>query len=1107
MFPGGERPTKDPLVMLFESLAGHGAQTSQTERLPTPLGQQGSQSQFNFMGPAWSPTQQQPPATVPQQQPQQQAGGPGDLLHLLGRQSNSWAKEAGSLLKATSQPAQRALEVLLCGGGGGGAISSGGLGGGTATDALCTGTQFGGSTARQHHHQQHQQLAEQLGLRERPLCPQLPLLGQQLSPGLGSQQQSDLGRSEAALDALLSQLRQAARQQQEQQQQQDPQQPPLGPFGSQAGSGFGLGCGPRQLALQPLQPWGQPQSYQQQQQQRERDPAGGAGVQQGGAALAALGGQPPALPNGGHTSWGLEQLPPPPPLNLPRQQLPPSSFALVPQAHPQQQQQLDRLEVLRQQLVLQSVQPAAQQGQQVGGAAGAAHATFLSNRPGPLGSGLVAEGPGITLPPDRQSLLANDSSLHATGPSQRQQGLPQAARGAQQVQQPQLGSLWQLGPLRSGSPVGAGAHNGLGHRAISVGQMRTDSDEDMAGMDIGEDEVGGDKLAEARRKNREASVDHAERTAVPWVAQQRFRERQRAAARDAEEQYLAMESEAGRLLEENAELAARNLVLERILLVRDDMLQAFVAPPPDPVPSRPASGSPGHRLGSSTPQPEGPSGQAGSLSQQSQHAGRGNQHNGGPLDTLVSNAAGRLHGEHQQQQQNESTQLQSKPRAPLAGNADIFTANPTGQDNAIEAGVTVGGAIQAVGGVVAAVDSDSVKDMAASGPRDATAVTALQPGAAVLAGRQCANTGGSEKIPDISDLEAEDVHMLLPEPADPGLAERVKRMCYRDFEDIYKQWAIDMEFFWGDAQDDGFSSSKLVQVERSMGAFLHLWRAICKWQPTIAKRHMADYYMPAEEAYRTQEVAAWVQLSPGSLRLLAASWRRFRREFEGLQAERDTWMSVLRAGAPIALGAACAVAGLPQAAEGMDVALGVEPTMKPLPGHEQLPLQQEERSGNEKVQGGQEQPSEQHAQRQDQETQHAQQGYTQQHQQQLPEEPQAAVGRAGGYGYGPGMVQLNDGACKVAEAVAHLNMISDQEFILYTHLAAGWIASLGLQQVARANLASYPHIVDWVGITRAVLRRAVQESLRRGTQRKRFEIHTRDLPARPQLCVFVGLGL
>ncbi len=30
-----------------------------------------------------------------------------------------------------------------------------------------------------------------------------------------------------------------------------------------------------------------------------------------------------------------------------------------------------------------------------------------------------------------------------------------------------------------------------------------------------------------------------------------------AAARDAEEQYLAMESEAGRLLEENAELAAR----------------------------------------------------------------------------------------------------------------------------------------------------------------------------------------------------------------------------------------------------------------------------------------------------------------------------------------------------------------------------------------------------------------------------------------------------------------------------------------------------------------------------------------------------------------------
>ena len=35
--------------------------------------------------------------------------------------------------------------------------------------------------------------------------------------------------------------------------------------------------------------------------------------------------------------------------------------------------------------------------------------------------------------------------------------------------------------------------------------------------------------------------------------------------------------------------------------------------------------------------------------------------------------------------------------------------------------------------------------------------------------------------------------------------------------------------------------------------------------------------------------------------------------------------------------------------------------------------------------------------------------------------------------------------------------------------------SLGLQQVARANLASYPHIVDWVGITRAVLRRAVKE--------------------------------
>ncbi len=35
--------------------------------------------------------------------------------------------------------------------------------------------------------------------------------------------------------------------------------------------------------------------------------------------------------------------------------------------------------------------------------------------------------------------------------------------------------------------------------------------------------------------------------------------------------------------------------------------------------------------------------------------------------------------------------------------------------------------------------------------------------------------------------------------------------------------------------------------------------------------------------------------------------------------------------------------------------------------------------------------------------------------------------------------------------------------------------SLGLQQVARANLASFPYIVDWVGITHKVLRRAVQE--------------------------------
>lgn len=43
-----------------------------------------------------------------------------------------------------------------------------------------------------------------------------------------------------------------------------------------------------------------------------------------------------------------------------------------------------------------------------------------------------------------------------------------------------------------------------------------------------------------------------------------------------------------------------------------------------------------------------------------------------------------------------------------------------------------------------------------------------------------------------------------------------------------------------------------------------------------------------------------------------------------------------------------------------------------------------------------------------------------------------------------------------------------------THCAA-CAQALGLQQTARANLACFPYIVDWVGITRLVLQRAVDE--------------------------------
>lgn len=59
--------------------------------------------------------------------------------------------------------------------------------------------------------------------------------------------------------------------------------------------------------------------------------------------------------------------------------------------------------------------------------------------------------------------------------------------------------------------------------------------------------------------------------------------------------------------------------------------------------------------------------------------------------------------------------------------------------------------------------------------------------------------------------------------------------------------------------------------------------------------HMLVDWLPAEEHYRVDEIAGWVQLGPGQLRQLAASWKRFRKEMQVLEEERQRWQAALSA--------------------------------------------------------------------------------------------------------------------------------------------------------------------------------------------------------------------
>ncbi|EFN53496.1 hypothetical protein CHLNCDRAFT_136809 [Chlorella variabilis] len=156
------------------------------------------------------------------------------------------------------------------------------------------------------------------------------------------------------------------------------------------------------------------------------------------------------------------------------------------------------------------------------------------------------------LPPDvAAALAACDPATAAALPPLPSPALPGAVgAAAASLPPPALGQLegqQQAALLLSSGDAGAGG--------------QTDSGDEAAGMEGVEGGEGDARLAEARRKNREA--------------QQRFRERQRAAVREAEVKYEQVLDQVGRLRLENIELEQRNRVMMAALGVRDSMLLAF----------------------------------------------------------------------------------------------------------------------------------------------------------------------------------------------------------------------------------------------------------------------------------------------------------------------------------------------------------------------------------------------------------------------------------------------------------------------------------------------------------------------------------------------------